>query len=172
MLVEYVFKRIDKAGDMISDIGGITMNHNTGELELHKKHYDEILEHFKNEPYAKFLGIQLTELGPGTAAAEVEIKEHMLNTHGTVHGAVIFAIADYVFAAACNSYGKTSVGLSTAVNFMAPAFQGHVLKAVATEEKRNNRTSWYNIRIESEGELVATMEALAYRKNQYFIDVK
>ncbi|MGV3489640.1 MAG: PaaI family thioesterase [Tuberibacillus sp.] len=139
------------------------------ELEIHKKYYREILEFFKKEPYANFLGIELKELGPGTATAEIQIQEHMLNTHGTVHGAVIFALADYVFAAACNSYGRTSVGLSTTVNFMAPAFQGKRLKATATEEKRNHRTSWYNIKVESEGELVAVMEALSYRKSQYFV---
>ena len=96
----------------------------------------------------------------------------MLNTHGTAHGAIIFALADYVFAAACNSYGKTSVGLSTTVNFMAPGLKGSRIKAIAVEEKKNNRTSWYKIRVESDGELLATMEALAYRKNHYFIPVE
>lgn len=147
------------------------MTHQLDEIELHKKHYDQIVEVFKNEPYAKFLGIELKELGPGTATAEVIIQDHMLNSHGTVHGAIIFALADYVFAAACNSYGKTSVGLSTTVNFMSPAFKGKLLQATAVEEKKNHRTSWYNIKVESEGELVATMEALAYRKNQYFVPV-
>nr|WP_051263149.1 hotdog fold thioesterase [Tuberibacillus calidus] len=124
---------------------------------------------FKNEPYAKFLGIELTALGPGTASAQVRIEDHMLNSHGTVHGAIIFALADYVFAAACNSYGRTAVGLSTTVNFMAPAFRGKMLQAVATEEKRNHRTSWYRIKVESEGELVAVMEAMAYRKSSWFV---
>jgi acyl-CoA thioesterase len=157
---------------VIRSTGGSDMSQHHDEIECHKKNCDRIIEVFKNEPYANFLGIELTELGPGTATAEVKIQEHMLNTHGTVHGAIIFALADYVFAAACNSYGKTSVGLSTTVNFMAPAFPGKLLKATAREEKRNHRTSWYNIRVESEGELVATMEALAYRKSQYFVPVE
>ena len=139
------------------------------ELIFHKKHYQEIMDVFKNEPYAKFLGIELTALGPGTASAQVRIEDHMLNSHGTVHGAIIFALADYVFAAACNSYGRTAVGLSTTVNFMAPAFRGKMLQAVATEEKRNYRTSWYRIKVESEGELVAVMEAMAYRKSSWFV---
>ncbi|TCP20337.1 acyl-CoA thioesterase [Scopulibacillus darangshiensis] len=139
------------------------------EQEIHKKYYNEIFSTLEQEPYAQFLGIKLTELGAGTATAELNIKDHMLNAHGTVHGAIIFALADFVFAAACNSYGKTSVGLSTTVNFMAPGMKGSVLSAAAVEEKKNNRTSWYKIRVESSGELVATMEALAYRKNQFFV---
>lgn len=142
------------------------------EQELHEKHYNEIFTHFQQEPYAQYLGMKLIELGAGTAAAELEVKDHMLNSHGTVHGAIIFSLADYVFAAACNSYGKTSVGLSTTVNFMAPGFNGSTIRATAVEEKRNNRTSWYNIRVESDGELLASMEALAYRKNSYFITIE
>jgi acyl-CoA thioesterase len=44
-----------------------------------------------------------------------------------------------------------------------------MLQAVAAEEKRNYRTSWYRIKVESEGELVAVMEAMAYRKSSWFV---
>lgn len=144
---------------------------NITEQEIHEKYYNEIFRHFEEEPYAQFLGIKLMELGLGTATVQLEIQDHMLNSHGTVHGAIIFALADYAFAAACNSYGKTAVGLSTTVNFMAAGMKGSTIKAIAVEEKKNNRTSWYKIRIESNGELLASMEALAYRKNHYFIPI-
>ena len=72
---------------------------NLTEQEIHEQYYHEIFKHFEEEPYAQFLGIKLQELGLGTATAELEIKNHMLNSHGTVHGAIIFALADYVFAA-------------------------------------------------------------------------
>jgi acyl-CoA thioesterase len=145
------------------------MKNQFDDLEVHKEFYDEIYETLKKEPYAQFLGIELVDLGEGTAIAELEVKEHMLNTHQTVHGAITFAIADYVFAAACNSYGRTAVGLSTTVNFMSAGKPGSRLRASATEEKRNHRLSWYNIQIESDGDLIATMEAVAYRKNDYFV---
>ncbi|MDN4073162.1 hotdog fold thioesterase [Fictibacillus terranigra] len=148
------------------------MDQKISDERIHQTFRKEIFEIFENEPYAKFLGIKLTDIGEGTAAAEVQVQPHMLNSHGTAHGAVIFALADFVFAAACNSYGKTSVGLSTTVNFMAAGKAGSKLKAVALEEKKNNRTSWYNIKVESEGELIASMEALAYRKSRYFVPVE
>jgi acyl-CoA thioesterase len=151
-----------------SNVGVINMD----EREIHKKYYEQIFEIFENEPYAQHLGIKLIELGEGTATAELDVKDYMLNSHGTVHGAIIFALADYVFAAACNSYGKTSFGLSTTVNFMAPGMKGSRLRATATEEKRNYRTAWYKIRVESDENLIATMEALCYRKDQYFVPVE
>ncbi|RJS62539.1 phenylacetate degradation protein [Bacillus sp. PK3_68] len=141
------------------------------EQEIHAEHYDQIVETFKQEPYANHLGIQLTALGKGTASAEMQIEDYMLNSHGTVHGAVMFAIADYVFAAASNSYGKVSVGLSTNMNFMAPGRKGATLTATAVEEKKTRRIAWYRITVESEGNLLATMEATVYRKDQYFVPV-
>ncbi|RNB55086.1 hotdog fold thioesterase [Brevibacillus gelatini] len=141
------------------------------ERELHRKHYDEICEKLKQDQFAQFLGVKLIELGEGTATAEVTVAEHMLNAHGTAHGAIIFSLADFVFAAACNSYGKTSVALSMNIGFLAAAMKGNRLVATATEEKKNNRTAWYRIRVETEHGLVATLDALAYRKNEYFIAI-
>ena len=138
---------------------------------LHQKHYAEIRDKVLQDPYAKFLGIKLLELGEGMAKAELVIKDHMLNAHGTAHGAIIFALADFTFAAACNSYGKTAVALSVNIGFLAAAMEGNRLIATATEEKKNNRTAWYRIHVETEHGLVATLDALAYRKNEYFVSV-
>ncbi|WP_059104398.1 PaaI family thioesterase [Shouchella shacheensis] len=142
------------------------------ENELHHQHKEQIFHVMKQEPYAQFLGIQLVEIGEGRAVAELDVANHMLNSHGTVHGAVTFAIADYVFAVACNSYGKTSVGLSTTINFMAAGKKGARLVATATEEKKNYKTAWYKINVESDDELIASMEAVAYRKDHYFVPIE
>lgn len=142
------------------------------ERELHHKHYAEICEKIAQDKYAQFLGIKLVELGEGMAVAELVVDEHMLNAHGTAHGAIIFSLADFTFAAACNSYGKTSVALSMNIGFLAAAMKGNRLVATAVEEKKNNRTAWYRIRVETEHGLVATLDALAYRKNEYFVAVE
>jgi len=139
---------------------------------IHERHYDQILSIMKNEPYGRYLGIKLTQLGPGTATAELTPDKNMLNAHGTVHGGVIFSLADYVFAAASNSYGKTAVGVTTNVNFMSTGNLGETLTATAEEIKKNHRLGWYNIRVYSNKELIATMEAMVYRKNQSFVETE
>lgn len=113
------------------------------EQEMHKEFYNQIFQTLDQEPFAQFLGMKLTEMGEGTATAEIDIKKHMLNSHGTVHGAIIFSLADYVFAAASNSYGKTSVGLSTNVNFMAPAKK--VLRLQPLQQKQKGITGLHGI---------------------------
>lgn len=141
------------------------------ERKVHESFYGEIFSLMEQEPYARHLGIKLETLGEGTASASLEVQKHMLNAHNTVHGAILFALADYVFASASNSYGKTAVGLTTTMNFMAPAKEGDVLKAEAVEEKRSNRLAWYKIKVFCEEELLATMDATVYRKNEFFVPV-
>ncbi|MBM7649155.1 acyl-CoA thioesterase [Bacillus ectoiniformans] len=139
---------------------------------VHEMYHSDIKESLEQSPYAKHLGMSLTELGPGTASAVLTPAKHMLNSHGTVHGAVIFSLADYAFEAASNSYGKIAVGITTNVSFMSSGKLGQTLKATAAEEKKNHRLAWYKINVYSDNELIATMEAMVYRKKEYFIDVK
>ena len=136
---------------------------------IHDLHYDEIKQILKDEPFASFLGMKLTKLGPGTAEAKLIPDDRMLNSHGTVHGAIIFSLADYVFAAASNSYGKTAVGVTTNVNFISAGKCGGTLTANAKEVKKNHKLAWYKIDVQSENELIATMEAMVYRKSHYFV---
>jgi len=142
------------------------------ERMVHESFYDEIFSIMEKEPYAQHLGIKLEALGEGSAVATLEVKEYMLNSHKTVHGAVLFALADYVFASASNSYGKTAVGLTTTMNFMAPASEGDTLRAEAVEEKKSNRLAWYKIKVFCDDELLATMDATVYRKNDFFVPIE
>ncbi|GAX89285.1 phenylacetate degradation protein [Effusibacillus lacus] len=139
---------------------------------IHKKYYEQICEKVKQDPFGRFLGIKLVEVGAGTATAELDVTADMLNAHGTTHGAVVFALADFVFAVASNSYGKTSVALSMNIGYLAASYEGTRLRATAVEESRTNRTSWYRIRVESDQGTVAILDALAYRKNEYFIPME
>jgi acyl-CoA thioesterase len=147
----------------------IEMKTKRDDSEVHRQYAGEIREKLNQDTFAKWLGIELTNMGPGSAAAEMTITENMLNAHGTAHGAVLFAIADFVFAVACNSYGKTSVGLQVNIGYLAACQQGEKITAKASEIKRNNRTSWYEVTVENEKELVAHLSALSYRKNAYFV---
>ena len=140
------------------------------ELEIYEKHHEQIYEHVKNDPYAQSLGIQLTKFEPGFAEAVLEVQSHMVNAHGTVHGAVLYALADHAFSVACNAYGKTSFGLSTTIQFIETAKSGDTIVARATEVRRNYRTGFYSIDVWHEQHLIATMDGVAYLKD-HFIEI-
>lgn len=151
--------------------GDVTVEKNIDVNQIYKKHYDQIYNHVKNDPYAQSLGIELTKFEPGFAEATLEVQNHMVNAHGTVHGAVIYALADHAFSVACNAYGKTSFGLSTTIQFIESAKVGDKLLARASEVKRNYRTGFYRIDIFHEQKQIATMDGVAYLKDRYFIDL-
>ncbi|AMA73929.1 MULTISPECIES: PaaI family thioesterase [Aneurinibacillus] len=140
------------------------------ETETHRRYREQITRYVSRDPYARHLGIRLVELGEGTAVAEVDVREEMLNAHGTTHGAVIFALADFAFAAACNSYGRPCVALSMNVQYMAPSGKGARLRAVATEKKKTARAGFYQIEVEHDGESIALLDAVAYRKSGFFLE--
>lgn len=141
------------------------------EYQIYEKHYEQILTHVKNDPYALSLGIQLTKFEAGFAEAILEVQSHMVNAYGTVHGAVIYALADHAFSVACNAFGKTSFGLTTTIQFIESAKPGDRIIARATEVKRNFRIGFYRIDVFHEQNLIATMEATSYRKDHYFIEL-
>lgn len=148
------------------------MNKTIDETTIFQTYYNEILNKLKNDRYAAYLGIEITDFIAGGATVQLKVQEHMLNAHETVHGGVLYTLADFAFALACNSYGKTTVGLSTTTNFMKSAVEGDTIIAKATEVKRNNRIGFYRIEIETKNEIIASIDATAYRKNQYFIEVE
>lgn len=139
------------------------------EVAIHRVHYDEILNKLKNDRFAEYLGFEIIDFTAGGATIQVQVQDHMLNAHATVHGGLLYTLADYAFALACNSYGKTAVGLATTTNFMKSAVAGDTVTAKAIELRKNNRTGFYRIEIETKDEVIASVEAIAYRKSGYFI---
>ena len=155
-------------GFFISKKGGLGLI--LTEEQQHQQYYDDIFEALKNEPYANYLGMELVELKAGFAKVTLSPTTNMLNTHSTVHGGIIFSLADYAFAVASNSYGKTAVGVTNTINYMSAALKDQPLTATAQEVKKTRRLAWYHIDVWSNDELCATMEAMVYRKNENFIE--
>src|SRR5512140_1420910 len=100
----------------------------------------EIRKHLENDQFAKSLGIELVELREGYARCEMAVTETMLNAHGSAHGGAIFTLADFAFAAACNSYGQIAVALEVSINFLDAVKPGMHLIAEAKEESLTPRT--------------------------------
>ena len=128
---------------------------------------DQIFQKISQDPFARFLGIELLELREGYSKVTMTVREHMLNFHGIPHGGVIFSLADAAFAAAGNSYGQTAVALNVSISFLAAVPVGTRLYAEATEESLSRRTALYRLAVTTEdGTSVALCHGTIYRKNQ------
>jgi acyl-CoA thioesterase len=97
------------------------------------------------------LGIEISEVAVGRATATMRIAAGMVNGHGMAHGGYVFLLADTAFAFACNTHGAAVVAAGADVTFLAPAREGDVLTAVATERTRAGRSGVYDVTVTAAG---------------------
>jgi 1,4-dihydroxy-2-naphthoyl-CoA hydrolase len=94
--------------------------------------------------FADFIGTEWLDLDPDEARAQIEIKPHHQQPHGTVHGGVYAALAESICSAATNnavrSEGMIALGQANSTTFLRPIRSGHV-NAVARARQRG-RTTW------------------------------
>ncbi|CAM4246943.1 MULTISPECIES: PaaI family thioesterase [Myxococcus] len=119
-------------------------------------------EYFEKDAFARELGIELLEVGPGTSRVRLPTSSRRSNGLGTTHGAVIFALADVAFAVACNSHDQRAIGVQANIAYLAAAGDG-AIEARATEISRGRKLATYDVRIvDAEERLVAAFQGTAY----------
>ncbi len=117
---------------------------------------------FFREGVAGALAITLLEVREGYARISMPIGETMLNGHQTVHGGMIFTLADTAFAYACNSRNLAAVAAQASIIFLSPALEGEVLIAQAREQSVSGRSGAYVVDIATaDGRPVASFHGLA-----------
>ncbi|MFI0454097.1 hydroxyphenylacetyl-CoA thioesterase PaaI [Actinomadura sp. 6N118] len=102
---------------------------------------------YERDTAAQRLGIEIADVAPGRARARMAVSQAMVNGHGVVHGGYLFLLADTAFAYACNTYDAVTVAAAADVVFVAPAHDGDVLDAFATERTRFGRSGIYDVTV-------------------------
>ncbi|MFB7333813.1 hydroxyphenylacetyl-CoA thioesterase PaaI [Streptomyces adustus] len=112
-------------------------------------------EMFAADEASRGLGIELLEVGTGSAVLRMTVTPAMVNGHRIAHGGFLFLLADTAFACACNSHGPVTVAAGADVDFVAPAYEGDVLVATATERTRFGRSGLYDVSVLRGDEVIA-----------------
>ena len=114
------------------------------------------------EGTASAWGLMLDEAREGFARVRMAVQADMLNGHGTLHGGMIFALADTAFAYACNSRDIATVAQGASIAFLAPARAGEVLVAEAREIMLTGRTGSYQVEVRTaDGRAIASFHGLS-----------
>ncbi|PTX55362.1 acyl-CoA thioesterase [Melghirimyces profundicolus] len=125
---------------------------------------ESLMDRFRNDPYAKRMGFELTDAAPGFARASVLLTGELFNFAGTPHGGLIFSLADYAFAVASNSHGRVALATQVSVQFMAAARKGERLTAEARETHRTHRAGFYEMRVNTDdSRLIARFLGVVHR---------
>ncbi len=93
------------------------------------------------------LGMVLSDVRAGQAVMTMTVRPEMTNGHKICHGGYIFTLSDSAVAFACNTYNQRVVAQMAQVTFLAPAFEGDVLRAEAREVWRQGRGGIYDISV-------------------------
>ena len=107
---------------------------------------------FDTDEASRALGIELVEVGQGSAVCRMRITDAMVNGHGIAHGGYVFLLADTTFACACNSHGPVTVAAGAEISFVAAGKLGDRLVATATERTRFGRNGIYDVTVHREDE--------------------
>jgi len=91
--------------------------------------------------------IAIEEARVGYARLSMPIRPHMTNGLGSIHGGMIFALADTAFAYACNSRNVATVAQSASILFLSPGQVGEELIAEASEDAIAGRSGAYSVAI-------------------------
>jgi acyl-CoA thioesterase len=111
---------------------------------------------YTNDAAADLVGIALEEVQPGYARVRLEIAATHLNGLGSVHGGIVFLMADTAFAYACNSRGVQTVAAACHITYSSPAKAGDVLIATAEEKHLKGRNGIYDVTVTNQdAEIVA-----------------
>lgn len=113
---------------------------------------------------SQMMGIRIARVGPGYAEVTMRVRADMVNGHATCHGGFIFTLADSAFAFSCNGGNHRTVASGCSIEFVAPAMEGDVLTAIASERSASGRTGVYDIDvINQRGEKIAFFRGKSYR---------
>lgn len=111
------------------------------------------------DPASRALGMELVDLGPGSAVVAMTVRDDMVNGWGIAHGGLVATLADSAFALACNSRGRMTVASGFDVTFLEAGRLGDRLVATAREVALRGRSGLYDVSVarESDGVVVAEL---------------
>jgi acyl-CoA thioesterase len=120
------------------------------------------------DAFAAHLGIEVTRRGAGHTVAALTTTADHANPHGTVHGAVFYAVAGAAVAAAANDDDHSGIISSVLVEYLRPAAVGDELFAEVTRGASSEREDIFTGTVQrgEAGDLLAWVRARGTRRSR------
>lgn len=93
----------------------------------------------------KLLGIEVLEAQRGHSKFAMTVKKELTNTFDTLHGGMIFALADMTFGFTCNAYNERAVTAGATIEMLASPKLGDRVISEAREVYRKGRNSLIDV---------------------------
>lgn len=128
-------------------------------------------ELYKHDIFANEAGVVLEDVNDDFAKMSLVVERRHLNGGGTIHGGVLFLLADITMAALANHKQFPSLSIQSDIRFLAAAKEGD--KITATAEEVFGRKSLYNSRVtivNQNGEKIAVADGMFYVKRGFQVN--
>jgi uncharacterized protein (TIGR00369 family) len=105
----------------------------------------------------EYLGMRITDVGPGFAVCEIELRPELMNPVGVAHGAVVASLVDHVLGGAVIALlepGTWPATLEFKLSYLAPAREG-TLSAWSEVRSISKRTAVVEVECTNAGRIVA-----------------
>lgn len=118
------------------------------------------------DAFSQWLGIEVREAAVGRSVLAMTVRPDMVNGFGTLHGGVLFSLADSALAFCTNAAGTLSVAVDCTISYPVAVRPGARLVATAVEQNRTNRLGFCDVTVTDEsggGTAVGHFRGTVYR---------
>lgn len=112
-------------------------------------------------PFIESLGAVVQALGDGLSVVTLQVGDAHRNSHGAVHGGVLFTLADTGMGAALHSLlapGETGATIDARITYLRPVVDGSI-ECRATCLRQGRAVAMLEAELTSAGEVVAKASA-------------
>lgn len=105
---------------------------------------------YNNDPFSKYLGMELKSIANGYCVLELKVTPIMLNGFSIAHGGISYSLCDSALAFAANSHGTQCVSIETSISHVRPVPENGIMTATAKELHRGKTTGIYEVTVTNE----------------------
>ncbi|MCD7982188.1 MAG: PaaI family thioesterase [Clostridiales bacterium] len=110
----------------------------------------ERLKEARNKGFIREIGLNITEIREGYAKGEIMLQPMHGNPIGSVHGGLIYSLADTVGGTAATSRGRFVTTVTGNINYLRPAMGCEKLVGESNEVKIGRNMCVYDVMITNE----------------------
>ncbi len=112
--------------------------------------------------FASYVDIEITDAGLGWSKGEVVLQDHHFNPIGSVHGGLLFALADSVGGSAACTRRRPVCTLNSEISYLNAAMDTKKLVAEAHEVKAGKKTCVYQVDIFNDSGVLLVTSIMTY----------
>ncbi|MBK9732705.1 MAG: hotdog fold thioesterase [Chitinophagaceae bacterium] len=124
----------------------------------------------EQDTYGKWLNPSIEKISAGYCLMKMKVRQEFLNGVGTVHGGIVFGIADTAFAYASNSHNRIAVALDVSISYPNAGQLHDEFTIEAKEVYLGGRTAIYQVMVTNQSnQLIGIFNGTVFRtQKKYF----